>query len=1312
MDDFQINMPDEYLEDADQLKQQRLAEQERLDQLQAQQAEQPEQPQAEQPQQEESSDEPGFFDPSPQFEGIEGIPDNPLFKPMEMGIRMGTNVAAGSVDTIMDTASFLVPWLKPADEWWEEVSYRKETTGFDKAVRDIGGFMLPFLGLKSLAVKGVMLGTSRLGMTGFSKGLPKILTTIGADVGVGMGLTATSDNTSEAGNLGSLVETLSYEAGMGVQVPWASRESDSPDLIYQKNMWEEAGLSGLTAVVDLATSRYGLGRAGKMVATQVKGTNESAQAIVDASTVGAAAKSRDPIEKLQTYEAAVENAKTEEAVTRFNKSTYEFEVNGQEPQYDPFVNEPHIEPDRVIQDAVADPIAFKVDNAKIQNNVGTVNGRARAGITNHFKNDFLEAPDGSARGDMLNRLGDVLDTPVTVTHGDKTLTAKQVDDAAENLVKVAFNEPDNFVSEFNKLQRDTITLYDKQLSVISEPAFATASKAYKELFESLSPKQQKASAAIVTQSAGNVSDAARASELIGGKFRTTRQQELVFDALKVMLPEIRINQAISGEKLRLKNLAKKAQVMDAEELAEASAKFDETISRAKKEAIEFADTALEITRQKPEYFAPLMREFIKSNGDVNSIDKLSRLMVDKISFWKKAFYNGEPEIPSLLVQQLQSARYNHILTGLAPVRAATGAAVGLIGKPITAFVGAAGRGDLDGMKRTAYVYGGLMNNLKRGFNAMSTEWKYALESPEESMMRGRKDYQNNALKDMETLNDMKEIWRSEGQNGKVAVSNMIQLLSNYNANPVVRFGMNAMTAIDGLTKSMSASLSANARAYDELFADTNGAINKTDFEKLSTKLYEQSFDSKGVLKDDIAKHVAGEMNLNLDSNLVSRMEEMMQMVPVAKSVFMFPRTGINALNLAATFTPTGVLGQSIGRARSVLNATKQLDIDNALISHGYKAGDMAAFEALKSEYVGRQIMGSAVTMGAAIWAMEGNLTGSGPGNEAQRRAMQRMGWEPFSIRNPFTGEWHSYQGLEPFDTFLGLVADAVYQGQRVDQAITEDFFRTIASSISLNISNKSFLSGFEPLAKLISGDQGAWSRFFAMQTDSYLPGTGVRSILNKAITPQLKDVETNFMSYFANRNKFLGPVNAHLVDEIDVFDGEPIQAWNPMTAAINSVLPVFKTNGKVEEWREILLQSGWSGLQDVRVNPVTGQPMTPEERKMINTWIGKNYNLGARAKALVMQDESYWNKEIAKYKKERGLQKQSEFPIKATLLHREMDALLNEAYRSAWQNIGAQNTDLVEKGQLRKAVSAAIGAGDLKAANQSADRIRQLNSRQ
>ena len=54
--------------------------------------------------------------------------------------------------------------------------------------------------------------------------------------------------------------------------------------------------------------------------------------------------------------------------------------------------------------------------------------------------------------------------------------------------------------------------------------------------------------------------------------------------------------------------------------------------------------------------------------------------------------------------------------------------------------------------------------------------------------------------------------------------------------------------------------------------------------------------------------------------------------------------------------------------------------------------------------------------------------------------MRSMGWQPFSIRNPVTGQWHSYQGLEPFDSFLGLTADIVYNSQRFDQAITEDWY--------------------------------------------------------------------------------------------------------------------------------------------------------------------------------------------------------------------------------------------------------------------------------
>ena len=135
----------------------------------------------------------------------------------------------------------------------------------------------------------------------------------------------------------------------------------------------------------------------------------------------------------------------------------------------------------------------------------------------------------------------------------------------------------------------------------------------------------------MTQAGGNVADAARASELIGDTFRNTRQQELAFNALKTLLPEIRANQYISGYKLMLKKLVKdrkaKGLPLDGEWAEATRADFDQKLSKAKADAVEFAFEALKITKENPKFFAPLMREFIKTNGDVNSIDKLSRLLL-------------------------------------------------------------------------------------------------------------------------------------------------------------------------------------------------------------------------------------------------------------------------------------------------------------------------------------------------------------------------------------------------------------------------------------------------------------------------------------------------------------------------------------------------------------------------------------------------------------------------------------------------------------------------------------------------------------
>ena len=72
----------------------------------------------------------------------------------------------------------------------------------------------------------------------------------------------------------------------------------------------------------------------------------------------------------------------------------------------------------------------------------------------------------------------------------------------------------------------------------------------------LGPRQQRASAAVVSNAANNVSDASKAVGLIGETVDSSRQQELVFEALRVMMPEIRVNQFLSGKRLQMKKVAK------------------------------------------------------------------------------------------------------------------------------------------------------------------------------------------------------------------------------------------------------------------------------------------------------------------------------------------------------------------------------------------------------------------------------------------------------------------------------------------------------------------------------------------------------------------------------------------------------------------------------------------------------------------------------------------------------------------------------------------------------------------------------------
>lgn len=1190
----------------------------------------------------------------------------------------------GVGDFVSDFAR-LFPGGKGLDDWWDENSPRSKH-GLVNGIRDIAGVVLPSLLPAGWAVRGASLATKGMQLAKWQR----MAGTIAANVGVDTGVAAISETSEQGENLGTLMNKT-----LGWDVPWAIRDGDSPDVRRAKNILEAAGLTGGVELLLAKFANKGTKLIPKdEVAAEVLAREEAAKVIDDAPE-----PTTDGIEQYRNRRQLLQD---EEMVRALEADPQGF--NG----YNAWINEPAEAQSRAVINVEANGIRAKADQAIIQGNLGTSNGRMTAVATPSFQKKFMEAADGTQRAENLNELFSTIAPSVDVIRGSTKIPADKVNAAVNTLVKSVFNvDPADFTKTVESMKSN---LYEGQ-NFFGEEEWLVASNAFKQSFDEIfDPNKMRASAMLTQTAADNVADTSRAAMLIGDIVDTTRQQEMALENMRLLASEIRANQYIAGKSLEMKKLVKNGTPEEKIAwMAQQKQGFEEGLKSAKEKGSRIVDTLQEIRKENPEYLKPLISAYDATNGKVDDLYKLQRYAEENIGLIKKGFIDGNPEVPSQVIQGLQAVRYNNVLSGMSAVRAGAGNAITTIAKPISAFAGALvtdPSGKKGVLKRALYTYGGISENLKRAFTVMGDEWKFAVSNPEEAMTRGRGDLMQAKLDNYEVMEGMAEAWSQNGQHGKVAMWNLAKGLGWYNNNPFVRYGTNAMYALDGFLKSMMASGISRAKAYDEVFQATNGAFDEAMFAAKQKELYSKAFDSSGMLTDEAAKHASGELALNLDNEIVQRLEHLMEKVPFMRSLFMFPRTGVNALEFGWSFNPVSGLGGAIGRVRKVMNAKTQEEITEALAEHGMEYSD-EAFHSLKAEYVGRQLMGTTVVLGAGLWAAEGNLTGNGPQDAAEKKRMMDLNWKPLSIKGP-DGEWHSYQGFEPFDTLLGLVGDWAFQANRVDQAWSEDFGRKILYSISMNVANKTFLSGFEPLVSMLSGDEGAWNRFMAMQADSMIPYTGVRSLLSKAITPQLKDVENDFGSYLANRNKFLFSDNDVLKDMLDIYTGRPINYQEPLTAAANAMLPFFKSNGGLEPWRQWLLGTGWDNLQTVRTDPTTKEPLTPDQRQYVNNWIAQNAGLADKIEQMRSAPDKFWDQKIKEYVKERGLQKQSELPIKKMVVHEELDRIHNEAFNMAFTAYEQQNAINSMVGGYKARRDRRLGIGDIQGASSDATQVQEL----
>lgn len=115
-------------------------------------------------------------------------------------------------------------------------------------------------------------------------------------------------------------------------------------------------------------------------------------------------------------------------------------------------------------------------------------------------------------------------------------------------------------------------------------------------------------------------------------------------------------------------------------------------------------------------------------------------------------------------------------------------------------------------------------------------------------------------------------------------------------------------------------------------------------------------------------------------------------------------------------------------------------------------------------------LGSAVLATFAAMSAEGSITGRGPERKADRDALTRDGWQPYSIK--VGDKYYSYSGMEPVSALLAISADyAEYAKHEQDASKIEEVFLGGTYGLYEYLKEQPYLQGVADVAKLIGTNQ-------------------------------------------------------------------------------------------------------------------------------------------------------------------------------------------------------------------------------------------------
>ncbi|MBU1833268.1 MAG: hypothetical protein KKF24_11290, partial [Gammaproteobacteria bacterium] len=352
----------------------------------------------------------------------------------------------------------------------------------------------------------------------------------------------------------------------------------------------------------------------------------------------------------------------------------------------------------------------------------------------------------------------------------------------------------------------------------------------------------------------------------------------------------------------------------------------------------------------------------------------------------------------------------------------------------------------------------------------------------------------------------------------------------------------ALSAADEFFKTIGYRMELNALALRQASQDVNSGLIQPD--QLKTRIEEILQDPPDALRLSAIDQATYQTFTNTPGQLAQLIQKAKGAYPGLNLILPFVRTPANIMTYTFERTPLAPLFKHFRT-------------------------DIAAGGARRDLALAKMSTGTSIMMMAADMAMNDQVTGQGPSNTAERNALHRTGWQPYSFK--VGDRYFAYQRMDPIGTTFGLAADMVDILANDDFGVEKDKnMEEIAVAVSMSIANnamsKTYLSGLSDLMQAMADPERYGESFFQRFAGSIVP-TGVAEVA-RGVDPYMRETQS---MVDAMRKRTPG-LSDNLPPRRNLW-GEPITYQSGLGVMYDAFSPIYSKSKKPSPIDEAILEN-------------------------------------------------------------------------------------------------------------------------------------------